>query len=684
MMPPVGSSDSTMDSTQANRTGSNWSYRNVADYLACALVAAYILIRVLRLAGLRIPTSNLWNLVFVLTLVYLLFSRGFPWVRAHLPWRLRNRLIVAYLFIAVVPMVLLFAMAILSVYLLYWHFGAYLLYADIQNRVQQVSETAENVAEAYAVEIAANGTPIDDLSTQTPPHRAMFLAVARESLPGLKIAVGSGQELLERATDPRHAEFAGLVQNQDAVALCAVIAQRVEGERLLVSVTVPISAAFLSTLEPGLGPIQIEVLQASDHEVQRGFAYRTAGRTYARRVQIQAPDRAVPPKVHWYDYAVTGYAKLNAIDASAIGNPAADIPVIARFTTRSSRLTEWLFTLVGEYGGFAVTAFLVVGTVFLVIELGSLAAGIALTRIITNAVDDLYDATQHVRAGDLTHRVEIKHHDQLADLGESFNSMTASVAALIEEHSRRERLENELTIAREVQAQLFPKERPTVPGIEVDAICRPARIVSGDYYDFVPLGPTRMGIALADISGKGISAALIMASLQAALRSQALVGEETVDCPAQVVARLNQHLYRSTSEERYATLFYGVYDSLAHTFEYTNAGHPPPFYIAGQQTRRLDVGGTVLGLFSDCHYEQETIEVSPGSLLVMFSDGVTEPENSQGEEFGEKRLVDVARRNPDVSAHAVLEALVKSADQWAGTAEQTDDLTIIVARFRQA
>jgi sigma-B regulation protein RsbU (phosphoserine phosphatase) len=131
-------------------------------------------------------------------------------------------------------------------------------------------------------------------------------------------------------------------------------------------------------------------------------------------------------------------------------------------------------------------------------------------------------------------------------------------------------------------------------------------------------------------------------------------------------------------------LFYGVYDSLVHTFEYTNAGHPPPFYIAGQQTRGLDVGGTVLGLFSDCHYEQETIEVSPGSLLVMFSDGVTEPENSQGEEFGEKRLVDVARRNPDVSAHAVLEALVKSADQWAGTAEQTDDLTIIVARFRQA
>jgi sigma-B regulation protein RsbU (phosphoserine phosphatase) len=199
----------------------------------------------------------------------------------------------------------------------------------------------------------------------------------------------------------------------------------------------------------------------------------------------------------------------------------------------------------------------------------------------------------------------------------------------------------------------------------------------------VPLGPTRLGIALADISGKGISAALIMASLQAALRSQALVGEQVVPCPAQVVTRLNQHLYHSTSEERYATLFYGIYDAAAHTFEYTNAGHPPPFYFGGRQTQRLDVGGTVLGLFSDCHYDQETIEVSAGSLLVMFSDGVTEPENPQGEEFGEKRLADVAQQNPDASAQAVMAALVAAADQWAGKAEQTDDVTIIVARFRQ-
>jgi sigma-B regulation protein RsbU (phosphoserine phosphatase) len=190
-----------------------------------------------------------------------------------------------------------------------------------------------------------------------------------------------------------------------------------------------------------------------------------------------------------------------------------------------------------------------------------------------------------------------------------------------------------------------------------------------------------LGMALADISGKGISAALIMASLQAALRSQALMGQQAPGHTAEIVTRLNQHLFRSTSEERYATLFYGVYDATARTLEYTNAGHPPPLYLVGQETRRLTAGGTVLGLFSDCQYEQETISISPESLLVMFSDGVTEAENATGEEFGEKRLLEVVQRNRNASAPAILHALVAAAEAWTGTAEQTDDFTIMVARF---
>ncbi len=672
-----------MASTQSKPTHAAKTARRAIDLIAVLAIAAYLLTRIWRLAG-NIPPNNLWNLLLAVALAYLLFFRGFPWARAHLPWRLRNRLIVAYLFIAVVPLLLLFAMAMLAVYLLYWHFGAYLLYADIQNRVQEVSETAETIAESYAIEIASTGTSVAALSSETPPHTAMFLAAAREALPGLKIEVGQGQELLQRGADRRHTEFAGLVQMQDNVGIYAVMARRLGGERLIVSVSVPLSPEFLATLEPGLGPIQIDVLQATSQSRPAGVVYRNGGRAYVRKAQIQAPDRTLPAKAHWFDYSVTGYAKLTAIDADSVGNASADVPVLARFTTRSSLLSHRLFTLVGEWAGFAVTAFLVVGAVFLVIELGALAAGIGLTRTITNAVDDLYSATLRVRSGDLTHRVEIKQHDQLGDLAESFNSMTASVATLIEEHSRRERLENELRIAREVQAQLFPKARPKVPGIEVDAICRPARIVSGDYYDFLPLGPTRLGIALADISGKGISAALIMASLQAALRSQAVIGVQEPGHTAEVVTRLNQHLYHSTSDERYATLLYGIYDAEARTFEYTNAGHPPPLYISGDKTRWLDTGGTVLGLFNETHYEQETIALPAGSLIVMYSDGLTEPENSREEEFGNKRLLEVVQSNRDASPPEIVKALVNATDRWSGTTEQSDDVTIIVARFRPA
>ncbi len=228
--------------------------------------------------------------------------------------------------------------------------------------------------------------------------------------------------------------------------------------------------------------------------------------------------------------------------------------------------------------------------VSLVLEFAALATGVVLTRAITTSVDSLYLATQHAQSGDLSFRVRVQQRDQLGALGESFNSMMRSVGTLIEEQRQRHRLENELSIAREVQTQLFPHELPSVPGVELAAICRPARMVSGDYYDFIRIGPTRLAIALADISGKGISAALLMASLQAALHSELLreghfsPGEETLPPnTSEIVAHLNRHLYLSTSDERYATLFFAVYDTETRQLSYTNAGHLPPFYIVCQR-----------------------------------------------------------------------------------------------------
>jgi sigma-B regulation protein RsbU (phosphoserine phosphatase) len=303
-------------------------------------------------------------------------------------------------------------------------------------------------------------------------------------------------------------------------------------------------------------------------------------------------------------------------------------------------------------------------------------------------VDSLYQATQRVQAGDLSFRVRVPHRDQLAALGESFNTMTASVSTLIEEQRRRQRLENELSIAHEVQQQLFPHSLPNLPGVELEAICRPARTVSGDYYDFIRISPTRLAIALADISGKGISAALLMANVQAALRSDVLryrddgSGNGHVQInTAEIVSHLNRHLFRNSSDERYATFFFGVYDTETKQLNYTNAGHLPPVYICGDRVHKLETGGMVVGLFNEVPFDQGIVKIEPGGILIAYSDGLIEPENVYGEEFGAERLIEAAMRSKDSSPRAIAQAMMRAAEEWSGSPEQADDMTVIVSRF---
>jgi sigma-B regulation protein RsbU (phosphoserine phosphatase) len=312
----------------------------------------------------------------------------------------------------------------------------------------------------------------------------------------------------------------------------------------------------------------------------------------------------------------------------------------------------------------------------------ALIPGVVLTRRITNAVADLYQATQFVKAGDFSRRIQMKQRDQLGELGESFNQMTNSIGTLIEEQNKRQRLENEISIAREVQNQLFPSTLPSVPGVEIEAICKAARSVSGDYYDFIQLSPTHIAIAIADISGKGISAALLMASLQAALRSQMLVEGSECLSMVELVSRLNKHLVRNTGDDRFATFFIAVYDSATRTLRYTNAGHLPAFLICNGTSERLDKGGMVLGVVEDYVYEEGSLTIGQDSLLIGYSDGLIEPENVYGEEFGIRRLEEAAVRVQGAAPLMVAESLMAAAEEWAGTPEQADDMTVIVARLR--
>jgi len=250
-------------------------------------------------------------------------------------------------------------------------------------------------------------------------------------------------------------------------------------------------------------------------------------------------------------------------------------------------------------------------------------------------------------------------------------------AGLSREQGVEGRAADEIRIAGQVQRKLFPQKLPTLDTLEYAAYCRQAGPVGGDYYDFLDLGPGRLGLVLADISGKGVAAALLMANLQASLRS--LRGQAWDDLPG-VIQSVNQLFCESTERERYATLFFGCYDDARHALRYVNCGHYPPLVVrAGEGVTRLDSTATVLGLFDRVEVAVGEVELAPGDLLAIFSDGVIEARGRDGEEFGEQRLLRLLRKNREREIAEMPPALSDSLMAYAAFGQE-DDLTLVVAR----
>lgn len=612
----------------------------------------------------------------ILATVYVLI-RLVGWWRTRLLWSLRNRLIVAYLFIAVVPILLLLTLVILAGQILYAQLGAYLLYGDIQRRIAMMADISEHIAAAHRM--LPKGVSEDASERLLAAQSHM---VHDKELPDLKIEFASDPSFLHKVAGPARNSFAGLVEERDTLYLMSIRAMPEQTGVRVVNLRVPVNPEFLATIAPDLGAIQLNLTKRFQGGSRQGILYDANNLEYETTGRILARNRALYPAEYWIDPPVRGLSRLDAVYVNADGSIDPRRPVLATFNARPSRLNARIFSSLGELSDSYKILFIIVSVVFLLIEIAALITGIVMTRRITKAVSDLYHATQYVKTGDWTHRVRIERRDQLGVLGESFNDMTGSISGLLEESKKRQRLENEISIASEVQNQLFPQRVPSVSGVELEAICKAARTVSGDYYDFIQLSPTHLAIALADISGKGISAALLMASLQAALRSQLLSPGSEKMCTAELVARLNLHMVRNTADDRFATFFIAVYDSATRTLRYTNAGHLPGFLISNGTSKHLDKGGMVLGVMEDYVYQEDSVIVPPNAMLVQYSDGLVEPENVYGEEFGIKRLQQAATRLQNSAPLVVGQALMAAVEEWAGTPEQADDMTVLVARLR--
>jgi len=665
-------------------------------------------------------------LSFVASVMFLILA--FRWIRRRILWRLRNRLIVTYVFIGVVPAVLLAAMALLTLYLLAGQFAVFIVTSEIHSQLRTLEAANVAVCNELAVHIERGETPT-----------AHSLAGLRKRDPAWgrrEVCAWYGEKPLPLCFDSKAAtltlpgfvkgRFRDIVRDRDGLYLRVATSLSLDSKNLMVVTSEPINRAFLENIAADLGEVTLlesdrmtdgppptgkESARPTSATPQQGESGMVPDQsqpettTRSRRTGLRPTFTvgAVPGPVSGFDREVAFVTPLPIVDWRT-GTTQNSLDAAVR--TRPSVLYGHLFAALGEFVGLVTYALLGVGAFFAIIELIALIIGTRMTRTVTGAVAQLHDATRHVDRGDFSHRIPVKSQDQLADLAHSFNTMTASIEKLIKEQKEKQRLENELAIAQEVQAQLFPRQVSELESLEVHGFCRPARTVSGDYYDFVTASSHKMILAVGDISGKGISAALLMATIHSAVRAYSIesrprmrepvaVGavagsgrmmaswpEGIEVAPSALLALLNHQLYESTPPEKYATLFLGIYDGRSHRLTYSNGGHLPPILISEDGAiRRLEAGGTVVGLFDNMTYEEGAVEMRPGEIFLAYSDGVTEPENDFGE-FGEQRLIDLVRENRREPLAQISQIVTMAVDDWIGEKEQPDDVTLVLARAR--
>jgi sigma-B regulation protein RsbU (phosphoserine phosphatase) len=742
-----------------------------AAVLSAALFAVWLLVH-----NTRFYREGILGTLFVPALVLIYFTavyygwQGLRWLRARLMWRVRRRLIITYLFVGLTPIVLLITLATMVDFFGLSQVMTRIVKVQLVDKENQAHANARTLAEAL-LRLPQNG---DARTAQAWLDERVEML--QPSLPGARVAVWSGggntgavdaSKPAQFTSEPRDERVRGVgggdrtpigaplpawlraldewhgftylpppADSEEAFgtpSMRAFVRAHADDREVLLLFVVPVSRVFVEQLrlntdlqvQPffigaemaavrftqgwtgssmSIGPPGARRTNRGDEQLEIVEGGRRVVIDF-RKDQLGDPvnlsSMIVLPATSWTD--------------GAVSQRAAFLCKFSAFAMANQLLQE------NDLGGYFQSAFILVAVIFLLLELLALLSAAWLTRAVTGTVHKLYHATEFIKRGDFSHRVRVRSRDQLGELAEAFNEMSANIESLLQERVKHERLEREVEIAAEVQAQLFPRKVPRLRASEIVGECRAARGVAGDYYDYVEIAPGLIAFALGDVAGKGVSAALVMSNLQAALRAQATILaermrttsaaraaatttvaggggggsglEQGVEMPCgvtgvdiecaveQMASSINEQLCHSTDSNRFATLFVALYDEETRLLRYTNAGHNDALLIrADGSIEHLTEGGTVLGAFEWARYSEARTTLERDDVLVIYSDGISEADNPRGAEYTEHRLAHLVRKNRDKSADELRQLIFTEVDNWTGGLERNDDQTVVILK----
>jgi phosphoserine phosphatase RsbU/P len=620
--------------------------------------------------------------------------RLFLLLKRRLLWRVRRKLILSYIFIGVVPALLIIAFFILGAWVVSINVSAY-LFRDGYDDIVSYAGLAANAA---ANEIARN--PAGTAETVSRVQRNASIAQRRyRALSIVFVPMAEKAPRPARAGEWGHTpapdrippwlrvgrEFVGTIAGEPSeradtqlIARAAVPAMEGANRLGFVIVDIPIDGQMLDSLYEltgvKAGSIRLGGDQATAIPSVTGIADGTAGgdrfTLFGRSITMLDASNWETGAVHRANisntYSLRGlYEKLAAAQSAQVGGMSPGQAI--------------LFILI-------IVAFL-----FLIIQFVALVMGLALARSITSSIHELFMGTERVRHGDFTHRINIMTNDQLGELAGSFNQMIGSIENLLQTAADKKRLEEELRIARQIQMSLLPRGPLDVPGLAVSGLCVPAREVGGDYYDFFKLPGDLLGVLIADVSGKGTSAALYMAELKGLVLSLSQIYLS----PRQLLVEVNRIISDNLDTRSFITMTYAVIDLKAGRMTYARAGHTPLIYMCSgggtdESVKVLVPSGMVVGLripgahekFMDL-LEEESIDLTNGDVIVLYTDGISEAMNADADLFGDARLSRIVEEHGHLDSNELRERILREIEAFVGAADQHDDMTMILMKVEQ-